>query len=95
MARHVMERLISGGKVTRGYLGVTLQDLTPVWRNNSICPIKTARSSAMFCPTRPRKRPASNPATSSSPFNGKNVSDANACNWLVSESAPGSVAALN
>jgi serine protease Do len=27
MARHVMERLITGGKVTRGFLGVFLQDL--------------------------------------------------------------------
>jgi len=27
MARHVMERLITGGKVTRGFLGVVLQDL--------------------------------------------------------------------
>jgi len=28
MARHVMERLISGGKVTRGYLGIIPQDIT-------------------------------------------------------------------
>jgi len=27
LARHVMERLISGGKVTRGYLGIQMQDL--------------------------------------------------------------------
>ena len=27
MARRVMERLISGGKVTRGYLGIVLQDI--------------------------------------------------------------------
>ena len=31
MARHVMERLISGGKVTRGYLGILLQDIMPDW----------------------------------------------------------------
>jgi serine protease Do len=29
MARHVMERLIAGGKVTRGFLGVMPDDLTP------------------------------------------------------------------
>jgi serine protease Do len=29
LARHVAERLISGGKVTRGYLGVQLEDITP------------------------------------------------------------------
>ena len=27
IARHVMERLISGGKITRGYLGIRLQDI--------------------------------------------------------------------
>ncbi len=27
MARHIMERLISGGRITRGYLGVTMQDV--------------------------------------------------------------------
>ena len=29
LARNVMEQLVKGGKVVRGYLGVTLQDLTP------------------------------------------------------------------
>ena len=29
LARHVMERLINGGKVTRGYLGIFPEDITP------------------------------------------------------------------
>jgi serine protease Do len=29
LARHVVERLINGGKVTRGYLGVSPEDITP------------------------------------------------------------------
>jgi len=29
MARHVMEQLVSNGKVTRGYLGVSIQEVTP------------------------------------------------------------------
>ena len=29
LARNVMEQLVKGGKVVRGYLGVTMQDLTP------------------------------------------------------------------
>ncbi len=29
MARHVMEQLVSKGKVTRGYLGVSIQEVTP------------------------------------------------------------------
>ncbi|MEI9961401.1 MAG: trypsin-like serine protease [Limisphaerales bacterium] len=47
MARHVMERLISGGKVTRGYLGISPQDLTPGLAKVFGLPIKMARSSAM------------------------------------------------
>ena len=35
------------------------------WPKHSICPIKTARWSATWKPTRRRRRPASNPATSS------------------------------
>ena len=29
MARHVMEQLVTKGKVTRGYLGVSIQEVTP------------------------------------------------------------------
>ena len=79
LARHVMERLIAGGKVTRGYLGISRRTSRRTWPKDSICRTRTARWSATWIPIRRRKRPASNPATSSSNSTAKKSPMRTAC----------------
>jgi serine protease DegQ len=42
IARQVMDQIIATGSVTRGWIGVEVQDITPSWRIRSSCPTRTA-----------------------------------------------------
>ncbi len=64
LARSSMERLISGGKITRGYLGVFPQDITPGLAQQFKLNGDNGALVAMCCPIRPPRKPGSRPETS-------------------------------
>jgi serine protease Do len=94
LARHVMELLISSGKVTRGYLGITLQDLTPGLAEAFNLPDQNGALIGDVLPSSPADKAGVKSGDVIVALNGKNVGDASSLQLAISESAPGSVAAL-
>ena len=90
MARYVMDRLITTGKVTRGYLGVDIQPLTPDLAKEFRLPDES--SGALVGGVRPNS-----PAGKSGfvdgdvivDFNGKKVTDPRSLQLAVAQTAPG------
>jgi serine protease Do len=94
MARHVMERLIAGGKVTRGDLPILLQDITPGLAKSFDLPDqKGALVSDVFFNTTAEKAGIKSGDVIIG-FNGKDITDAHSFQLAVSECAPGSSAAV-
>ena len=94
MARHVMERLIAGGKVTRGDLPILLQDITPGLAKSFDLPDqKGALVSDVFPNTLAEKAGIKSGDVIIS-FNGKDITDVHSFQLAVSECAPGSSAAV-
>jgi serine protease Do len=94
MARHVMERLIAGGKVTRGDLPILLQDITPGLAKSFDLPDqKGALVSDVFSNTTAEKAGIKSGDVIIG-FNGKDITDAHSFQLAVSECAPGSSAAV-
>jgi serine protease Do len=95
MARYVMDRLMSSGKVTRGNLeGVLIQDITSdlaegfnLTNQNGVLVADVSADSAA-------QKAGIKSGDVVTAFNGKEVSDAHALQLLVSESSPGSQAAI-
>ena len=95
LARHVMDRLISGGKVSRGYLGIFPQDLTPDLAQEFNLPLN--QSGALVgdvFPNTPAEKAGLKAGDVIISVNGKPVDDAHSLSLTVSECAPGSTAAL-
>ena len=90
LARHVMERLISGGKVARGYLGIHMQDvdagLAPFFNLPSQNGVLV--DDVMF--GTPAAKAGFKPGDFVTEFDGKEVDDANSLQLAISECAPGS-----
>jgi S1-C subfamily serine protease len=63
MARQVMEQFVSRGAVTRGYLGVAVQEITPTIARGLGSPRRTASWSATWCPAGRPRRPDCGTAT--------------------------------
>ena len=94
MARHVMERLIAGGKVTRGFLGVVLQDLDASLATYFSLP---DQNGALVDDVTPGSAAAKAGLVSGDvivSFNGKPVTDANNLILEVSDSLPGTEVTL-
>jgi serine protease Do len=95
LARHVMERLISGGKVARGYLvGIHMQDI-----DAGIAPFFNLSSQNGVLvddvfPGTPADKAGLKPGDFLTEFNGKEVEDLNSLQLEISECAPGSDATL-
>ena len=94
MARHVMERLISGGKVTRGYLGVSPQDLTAGLAEHFNLPDQNGVLVGDVMPGTPAEKAGIKSGDIILAFNGKPVLDAHSLILAVSQSAPGSLASV-
>jgi len=89
LARNVMEQLVKGGKVVRGYLGVTMQDLTP----ELVDAFKLkAREGALVSDVMPGS-PASKAGFKSgdvlTDFNGKKILDSRHLKLTVANVEPG------
>jgi serine protease Do len=89
LARNVMERLISGGKVTRGYLGVFPQDITPGLAEEFKLPDENGALVGNVMPNTPAEKAGIKVGDVIVELNGKQISDANGLRLLVSELVPG------
>jgi serine protease Do len=89
LARHVMEQLISGGKVTRGFLGVSPTDLTPDLASEFNVPAQGGALVNDVFPNTPAKKAGVKSGDVIVSLNGKAIADANSLSLIVSELSPG------
>jgi serine protease Do len=95
LARNVMERLISGGKVSRGFLGVAgLQDITPELAQQFNLPSQNGVLVNDVQPNSPAAKAGIKPDDVIVAFNGKDVADKHSLQLAFSESAPGTDATV-
>ena len=94
LARHVMERLISDGKVTRGYLGILPQDLSPGLAKAFGRPDQNGALVGNVYPGTPAEKAGIQSGDVIVAFNGKKITDAHTLVLMVSECAPGSQATV-
>lgn len=95
MARHVMDRLISSGKVARGYLGIGIQPLTPDLAKEFNLPDDS--SGVLVSGTTPNSAAAKAGLQDGDvvvEFNSKKVTDPRNLQLLVAETAPGTKVTL-
>lgn len=91
MARYVMDRLITSGKVTRGYLGINIQPLTPILAKQFGLPDES--SGVMVGGVSPNSAAAKAGVQAGdviTELNGKKVTDPRVLQLLVAQSPPGS-----
>ena len=93
--KYVMEDLIKTGKVSRGYLGVLVQDVTPAFAKEFDVP----DTSGAFVQNVESGGPAAKAGLQNGDvirkYNGQNVSDAGALTAMVTQTNPGTVATLD
>jgi serine protease Do len=94
LARHSMERLINGGKVTRGFLGVALEDINANLAKSFNLPSQNGALVDDVSPDAPAKKAGIKSGDVIVEFNGKEVLDAHSLQLVVSECAPGSAATV-
>ncbi|HEU6449158.1 MAG TPA: DegQ family serine endoprotease [Verrucomicrobiae bacterium] len=94
LARRVMESLIANGKVTRGYLGVSIKDLTPGLAKAFGYDKEGGALVGDVFPDTPAAKAGIEDGDIIIEFNGKKISDANSLTLMVSECAPGSEASV-
>jgi len=94
MARRVMERLISGGKVTRGDLPILLQDITPRLAKAFDLPDQNGALVSDVFPNTPAEKAGIKSGDVIVGFNGKDIPDMHSFQLAVSECAPGSSATV-
>jgi len=94
MARRIMERLIAGGKVTRGDLAILLQDITPRLAKAMDLPDQNGVLVSDVFPNTPAEKAGIKSGDVIVGFNGKDIPDMHSFQLAVSECAPGSSATV-
>jgi serine protease Do len=90
MARYVMERLITDGKVARGYLGLWLQpDMTPALARQFNLPDVNGALVTTVDPDSPAGKAGFKEGDFVTEFNGQKVKDMRQLRLVVSQTAPG------
>jgi len=89
LARHVMERLIGGGKVTRGYLGIFPDDITPGLAEAFKLPDQSGALVNDVEPNTPAQKAGIKSGDVITEINSKKINDANSLRLMISEMAPG------
>jgi serine protease Do len=90
LARHVMDRLIQGGKVTRGYLGIIfLEDITPGLAESFGLPDQNGVLIGDVLPGTPAQKAGLESGDAMVEFNGKKITDVGSLTLMVSECSPG------
>ncbi len=95
MARHAMEYLLKGGKVTRGLLGVLPQNITPELAQAFNLPDENGALIGNVTPDMPAAKAGIKSGDVITGFNGKKVADAHDLILMVSDCAPGSKATVD
>jgi serine protease Do len=94
LARYVMERLIADGKVTRGYLGILIQPLTPELAKE----FKLADDAGALVGEVSKNSPAEQAGLREgdvvTEFNGRKVVDSRQLRLTVAQTAPGTQASI-
>ena len=94
MARRVMERLIAGGKVTRGDLAILLQDITPRLAKSLDLPDQNGALVSDVFPNTPAEKAGIKSGDVIVGLNGKDITDVHSFQLAVSECAPESSATV-
>ena len=94
MARRVMERLISGGKVMRGFLGITMQDVDANLAKHFGLPDQDGALVNDVIPGGPAEKAGLKSGDVIVAFNGKPVADSHSLQLNVSENSPGGSATV-
>jgi serine protease Do len=94
MARRIMDRLISGGKVTRGYLGIKLQDIDAGLAEQFGLPDQNGALVDDVLLHTPAEKGGIKSGDVITTFNGKPVADSHSLMLAVSECAPGTAATV-
>lgn len=94
MAKTVMESLISTGKVVRGYLGVGIQDVTPLLAHEFKLPEGHGALVSEVVPRSPADKAGLQSGDVIVDFNHKTVSDSRHLKLQVAETRPGSTVPL-
>jgi serine protease Do len=94
LARHIVDRLIAGGKVTRGFLGIGLQEITPALAKAFNLPDQNGALVTGFELNSPAEKAGLKSGDVIIAFNGKPVTDVNNLRFLVSDCAPDTQASV-
>jgi len=94
LARHVMDQLIQGGKVTRGYLGVTLEGITPGLAESFNLPDQNGALVGDVMPGTPAEKAGLQSGDVIIEFNGKKATDPHSLQLMISECVPGTEVTL-
>jgi serine protease Do len=89
LARYVMERLISDGKVTRGYLGVMIQPVTPDLAKEFKLPENTGGLVGDVTAKSPAAEAGLKEGDVIVEFNGRKVTDSRHLRLMAAQTAPG------
>lgn len=92
LARAVMEQIISGGKVTRGYLGLMLQPLTPELAKEFKAPNQNGAVVGDVTPDSPAAEAGIKEGDVIVEFNGKKVTDPRQLRLAAAQTLPGTKA---
>lgn len=94
LARHVMDQLIQGGKVQRGYLGISLQDIDQGLAESFNLPNQNGALVGDVYPGTPAQKAGIEPGDVIVEFNGKKVTDTHSLQLMVTQMSPGSEASV-
>jgi len=94
LARSVMDRLISDGKITRGYLGVSIQPVTQALAKKFKLDSEDGAFVGDVTPETPAAKAGIQVGDVITEFNSKKVSDAHHLRLLVAQTAPKSTASI-
>ena len=89
MARHVLERLASGGKVTRGYLGIMPQDIDADLAREFNLPDQNGALVSDVMPETPAAKAGLKSGDVITSIDGQPITDAHSLQLIVSQISPG------
>jgi serine protease Do len=89
MARHVLERLVSGGKVTRGYLGIMPQDIDADLAREFNLPDQNGALVSDVMPETPAAKAGLKSGDVITSIDGQPITDAHGLQLVVSQISPG------
>jgi serine protease Do len=94
LARSVMESLVQFGKVSRGFLGVNIQSLTPALAEDFNIPDQNGALVADVRPNTPGAKAGLKNGDVIRELNGKKINDSQQLRLLISQTAPGTKVTL-